>query len=382
MAPISVLYLEDSSIDFELSLALLRRAGIEHKAKRVQTEADFTSAVQAECPDLILADYVLPSFDGVSALEIAHKLCPETPFIFVSGAIGEEVAIDSLHRGATDYVLKHRLERLAPAVTRALTQANDRTARKNAEAELESLLKREQRARADAESRARELTQVNAELEQFAYAASHDLQEPLRMVKLYSQLLARRYEKLLDETGIEFVRIIEGGVDRMHNLIEDLLSYSRISHDEAHNLRPVELDAIVRRTIDGLGPALQENQATVNVETLPTVLGDGERMFHVFQNLVSNSLKYRNSHPPKIDIAAMKEGAEWVISVKDNGIGFEQQYADDVFGLFKRLHGNQYPGTGIGLTIVRRVIEQHGGRIWVQSAPNEGTSFFFTLKSV
>jgi len=267
-------------------------------------------------------------------------------------------------------------------VTRALAQANDRKARKNAEAELESLLKREQKARADAEAHARELTQVNAELEQFAYAASHDLQEPLRMVKLYSQLLARRYASLLDETGAEFVRIIEGGVDRMHALIEDLLSYSRISHDdEAQNLQPVELDPIVRRTLEGLSAALEENQATVNVGPLPTVLGDGERMFHVFQNLLSNSLKYRNSHSPKIDITATQEGGDWVVSVKDNGIGFEQQYADDVFGLFKRLHGSQYPGTGIGLTIVRRVIEQHGGRIWVQSVPNEGTSFFFTLKS-
>ncbi len=167
----------------------------------------------------------------------------------------------------------------------------------------------------------------------------------------------------------------------MHNLIDDLLAYSRVSHDEARNLQPIELDSIVRRTLDGLGPALQENQATVKVGTLPRVLGDGERIFHVFQNLISNSLKYRNSHPPQIDISATKDGDEWVISVKDNGIGFEQEYADDVFGLFKSLHGNQYPGTGIGLAIARKVIEQHEGRIWVHSVPNEGTAFYFTLKS-
>jgi signal transduction histidine kinase len=382
MAPISILYLEDSTIDFELSLSLLRRAGIEHQAKRVQTEADFTSALQTGCADLILADYALPSFDGMSALQLARKECPETPFIFVSGAIGEELAIDSLHSGATDYVFKHRMERLSPAVSRALMQANDRRARKSAEAELESLLKREQTGRAQAEEQARELMQVNAELEQFAYVASHDLQEPLRMVKLYSQLLARRYTKFLDETGLEFIKIIEDGVDRMHHLIEDLLSYSRISHDEAQSLHPVELNSVVRRTLDGLAPALQEHQATVDVGSLPTILGDGDRMSYVFQNLLTNSLKYRNSHPPHIEIAATKDGSDWVVSVKDNGIGFEQQYAEDVFGLFKRLHGNRYPGTGIGLAIVRRVVEQHGGRIWAQSAPNEGTSFFFTMKSV
>jgi signal transduction histidine kinase len=382
MAPISILYLEDSPIDFELSLALLTRAGFQHRAQRVQTEGDFTSALLAGCPELILADYVLPSFDGVSALELARQHCPDTPFIFVSGAIGEEVAIDSLHRGATDYVLKHRLDRLGPAVKRALAEASDRRARKEAEAEREMLLQREQAARAEAEAHARELMQVNAELEQFAYAASHDLQEPLRMVKLYSQLLARRCAGALDETGIEFISIIEKGVDRMHDLIEDLLAYSRITHDDSRNLKPVELDAIVQRTLDGLRPALQENEATVTVGALPKVLGDGERMFHVFQNLVSNSLKYRNSHPPRIDISASREGGEWVVSVKDNGIGFEQQYAEDVFGLFKRLHGSKYPGTGIGLAIARRVIEQHGGRIWAQSVPNEGTSFFFTVKGV
>jgi light-regulated signal transduction histidine kinase (bacteriophytochrome) len=184
------------------------------------------------------------------------------------------------------------------------------------------------------------------------------------------------------ETGAEFISIIEQGVDRMHNLIEDLLAYSRISHDDSRELRPVELDAIVRRTLDGLEPALRENGATVNIGTLPRVLGDAERIFHVFQNLVSNSLKYRNNHPPQIDISASREGSEWAVAVKDNGITFEQQYADDVFGLFKRLHSGQYPGTGIGLAIARKVIEQHGGRIWVRSVPNAGTAFFFTLKSI
>ncbi|MFL6451291.1 MAG: sensor histidine kinase [Bryobacteraceae bacterium] len=229
----------------------------------------FTEALLTENAELILADYMLPSFDGVSALEPGRENRPDTPFVFVSGAIGEEVAIDSLRRGATDYVLKHRLDRLAPAVTRALADANDRKARKAAEAERETLPKREQAARAEADARAHELTQVNAELEQFAYAASHDLQEPLRMVKLYSQLLARRYEKCLDETGTEFIGIIEQGVDRMYRLIEDLLSYSRVSRDKDRNLRPIELDTVVRGALDGLHPRWKKTRQPSTWERYP-----------------------------------------------------------------------------------------------------------------
>lgn len=382
MPPLSILYLEDSPIDMELSVALLKRGGFQFEVQPVETEQEFRSAVRTCSHDLILADHALPTFDGFSALAIAREHCPETPFIFVSGAIGEEAAIDAMHRGANDYVLKQRLQRLVPAVQRALSQARDRSARKAAEAERERLLKSEQVARAEAEARARELVQVNTELEQFAYAASHDLQEPLRAVRVYAQMLQRYHSASLDEGGAECIRYIEQGVERMQRLIQDLLTYSRITHDHSHIFQPVQLGQVLERTLQDLQPSLEENQATVEIGPLPTVLGDGERISHVFQNLLANSLKYRSEQPPHIDVSATQTGdAEWTISVEDNGIGFEQCYAEDIFGLFKRLHGSTYPGTGLGLAITRRVIEQHGGRIWAESAPQQGTKFFFTMRS-
>lgn len=379
MEPVSILYLEDSSLDMELSLAFLTRAGIQCQAHRVETEKDFATALSTKTYDLILADYALPSFDGIAALKLAAECCPETPFVFVSGALGEEVAIDSLHRGATDYVFKQRLERLVPAVRRALNEAKERVARKAAEIEREALLEREKAARAEAELRAQELRQVNAELERFAYAASHDLQEPLRMVKAYAQLLTRRYKETVDEDGAEYIGYIEQGVDRMEQLIRDLLGYSRVVHDRSHSFQPVALETIIQQSLNDLHTTLQETDANVSVGPMPVVLGDGERISHVFQNLLSNSLKYRDGRTPQIEIAAQQKGKEWTVSVRDNGIGFSKEYAEQIFGLFKRLHGREYPGTGLGLAIARRIVEQHGGRMWAESIPGEGATFFFTL---
>lgn len=380
MAPISILYLEDSPIDMDLALSLLNRAGIPHTVKGVTTEEAFTEALCESCYDLILADYALPDFDGASALRLAEEHCPQTPFVFVSGAMGEDIAIDSLHRGATDYVLKERLNRLVPAVRRALEVAHERKAREQAEKDRQDLLEREKLARAEAEAKAQELALANAELEQFAYAASHDLQEPLRMVKIYAQLLARRYSELLDENGTSFISFIEQGVDRMERLIQDLLDYSRIAHDRTRFLQPIELTPVVNQTLSDLAPAVQESGAIITVGTLPRVLGDSERIGHVFQNLLSNSLKYRSDRAPRVEISADRKDAEWVLSVRDNGIGFDQQYAEQIFGLFKRLHKDDHPGTGVGLAIVQRIVEQHGGRIWAESVLNGGTTFFFTMK--
>jgi signal transduction histidine kinase len=379
MKPISILYLEDSPVDAELALSLLKAAGIQHTVRRVETEEDFLAALQEGSEDLILADYVLPQFDGMTALEYARQHRPETPFVFVSGAIGEELAIDSLHHGATDYVLKQRLQRLVPAVRRALTEAEERRARKQAEHERRELLAREQAARAEAEARARDLALIIRDLEQFGYAVSHDLQEPLRMVKTYAQLLCRRYRDTVDGEGLVFIEYIEQGISHMERLISDLLVYSRHVHDRGTDLQLIDLETVVSDVLAYFGPQLEEAGAVVTVEPLPTVLADATRITSVFKNLISNSLKYRSTQPPNIYISAKQEGGAWVLSVRDNGIGFSPEYGDQIFGLFKRLHRDKYPGTGVGLALVKQIIEQHGGKTWAESAPGAGATFSFTL---
>lgn len=377
MAPISILYLEDSPIDLQLSLSLLTKGGIEFTVRHVETEVGYEGELRGGCFDLILADYSLPQFDGLAALDIAQRLCPQTPFIFVSGVIGEEVAIDSLQRGATDFVLKQRPQRLAAAVRRALAEAAEKRARREAEEERALLLEKER-------EKSEELARVNQRLEQFAYAASHDLQEPVRMIKVYSQLLAKRYHENLDEAGRQYVNFIESGATRMDNLVQDLLSYSRVTHMDGESMRAVGLRDVLQNIVIPLfRPALAENGAEIHVDGgLPTVHGDAERLSQVFQNLISNSLKYRRDVAPRIHISAARQDDDWRIAVRDNGIGFEKEYGERIFGLFKRLHNGELPGTGVGLALAKQIVEKHGGRIWAESVPGQGSTFYFTLPAL
>ncbi len=221
------------------------------------------------------------------------------------------------------------------------------------------------------------LMRTNAELEQFAYAAAHDLQEPLRMISTYSQLLIRRYGQDGDEDAREFSSYVESGVKRMHALLGDLLSYSRITHG-GDERRTVDCNAVLRGALENCAMAIEETAAVVEAADLPPVHGDSAELLEVFQNLISNALKYTKS-TPHIRVSAVPGPREHTFSVEDDGIGIEEQYHDRIFGLFKRLHSRDYPGTGIGLAICKRVVEKHGGRIWVESEPEHGANFRFTL---
>ena len=224
-----------------------------------------------------------------------------------------------------------------------------------------------------------ELKRSNAELEQFAYVASHDLQEPLRMVASYTQLLGRRYEGKLDKDAHEFMSYIVDGATRMKQLIEDLLAYSRVG-TKGQDFKPVALEAPLRRALFNLRAGIEEAGAAVTYDPLPTVQGDEVQLGQLLQNLIANSLKFRSNSVPRIHIAVSEKNSEVEIEVRDNGIGIEPQYYERIFMVFQRLFNKgEYPGTGIGLAICKKVVERHGGRIWVESRPGDGTSFYFTL---
>jgi PAS domain S-box-containing protein len=224
------------------------------------------------------------------------------------------------------------------------------------------------------------LTESNTALEQFAYVASHDLQEPLRTMSTYAQLLARKYGGKLDADADQFLSFIVSASTRMSALVRDLLAFARLTTEEE---RPssIALDEDLEAALTHLDQAIQESGASVTHDPLPTLQVDRGQMVRLFQNLVGNAVKYRKpDQPPKVHISAEQIGAEWVISTRDNGIGFDPKYASDIFAPFKRLHtAEEYSGTGVGLAICRRIVQAQGGRIWAESKPGEGTTFFFTL---
>jgi signal transduction histidine kinase len=224
-----------------------------------------------------------------------------------------------------------------------------------------------------------DLIKANRELEEFAYVSSHDLQEPLRMVNIYTQLLVRRFA-CENATAQKYAAFIQQGVSRMERLLRDLLTFSRTIHPDGLNIERADLSKSLSQAIFILNGRIEESTAVIQFDKLPTVTGDEMQLAQVFQNLLSNALKYRKANCiPEIVISAERHGEEWIVSVTDNGIGFEQQYAERIFGLFKRLHKDDYPGTGLGLAICQRIVERCGGRIWAEGRPGEGSTFYFAL---
>ncbi len=226
------------------------------------------------------------------------------------------------------------------------------------------------------------LLQSNEDLNQFAYAASHDLQEPLRMVALFSQMLNSAYAGRLDPEADQYISYVVNGAQRMEQLLKDLLEYSQAGSKSEGPAQPVDCGKIMQQVLLNLQVSIEQNEAAVIWSDLPTVPAHEVRMVQLLQNLVGNAIKYRGPEAPRIHVSARRGNTGWIFSVQDNGIGISPEYAQQIFGVFKRLHGQNYPGTGIGLAICQRIVERYGGRIWVESTLGEGSTFCFTLPAV
>ena len=237
-------------------------------------------------------------------------------------------------------------------------------------------------AREELIRRTKELSRSNQELEQFAYVASHDLQEPLRMVASYTQLIAQRYSGKLDADADEFINYAVDGATRMQAIINDLLALSRVSTRNTAFSR-ADTKLALDKALANLRLVIGETGATIICDSLPALNADGSQLTQLFQNLVGNAIKFRGSSSPRVEIGAEQQDGEWVFHVRDNGIGIAPEYFERIFLMFQRLHTKkEYPGTGIGLTICKKIVERHGGRIWIESEQGKGTTFYFTIPTV
>ncbi len=346
-------------------LLTLRRDGFEVSCDVAQNADEFTSRIRTSSYDLVLADYNLPQWRGMDALDILCRENLDVPLIVVTGYLGEERAIDCIKQGASDCVLKDRLARLPTCVSRALEEKRLRDQRRQSEGDLAL--------------KVAELARSNAELEQFAYVASHDLQEPLRMIANYTQLLAQRYRGQLDEQADKYIAYSVDGAVRMQALIQDLLRFSRVGTAD-FGPKPTDCRNVVEQAMKNLQAAVEESGAAVNCLGLPVVMADPLQLTQVFQNLIANAIKFHGAEKPLIQIDAEKKKHEWVLTVSDNGIGIPAESWQDIFVIFRRLHTRaEYAGNGIGLAICKKIIERHGGGIWIEAQATPGCCFKFTL---
>lgn len=290
-----------------------------------------------------------------------------------NGLVFTVILRDITERRAAELILRGAHDELERRVRERTAELEERNA------QLQQEIQERRRAEKLLAEQARELARSNADLEQFASVASHDLQEPLRMVASYTQLLGKRYRNRLDEDADEFMGFIVDGALRMQRLINDLLTFSRVG-SRGKGFQPVDLATSVAQVRINLRAAIDESGARISTGTLPVVNADATQMEQLLQNLIGNAIKFRKGPAPRVNIDARREDAAWRIEVQDDGIGIDARYAERIFVIFQRLHtAAEYPGTGIGLAICKKIVERHGGQIGVQSTPGEGTSFSFTL---
>lgn len=304
----------------------------------------------------VLSDQVTrPLLDLMAAVQRVKE--DDLDFKPVSGLTGEFAALSSAFARMT--------ERLNHTMVSKKHLEQEITVRKAAEAKANQMVS--------------QLQQSNEDLQQFAYVASHDLQEPLRMVASFTQLLSERYKDALDDKAQRWIAFAVDGANRMQKLIQDLLSFSRVS-THGREFTPTDLNQVMENVIQNLSTSISETAATISCDALPSVRADESQLTMLLQNLVSNALKFCRADQPRIHVAAEKKGREQIISVADNGIGISREFMDKIFVIFQRLHTQEeFPGTGLGLAVCKRIVQRHQGRIWVASEQGKGSVFYFSL---
>jgi light-regulated signal transduction histidine kinase (bacteriophytochrome) len=362
------LVVDDSEATREMLCRMLERQG--HMCTAVGSGSDALEHLSREHFDMVLLDLMMPETDGLEVLKIikAKPELKDTAVVMLS-AFDEVAEIGKcLEAGADDYLLK--------PIDRVLLNA-----RLFAILERQRLLNLERKRTEELERADGELRRSNEELRRFASVVSHDLQEPLRMVTSYMQLLQRSLGESMTSDQAEYIKFAVDGASQMSSLIDDLLAYSRVSIGELR-AETVDCNKVLDEAKTYLRTAIEESNAQISSSPLPKVLADAPQVRQLFVNLLGNAIKYRGQKSPHIRVSAEPEGSMWRFAVADNGIGISKDHLGSVFQMFLRLHDRSVPGTGIGLAICHRVVERFGGRIWAESREGEGSTFYFTLPCV
>ena len=372
----TILIVDDMPANLEVVTSHLERQG--YRAVVALSGDEGIERAEYVQPDLILLDVMMPGIDG---FEICRRLkagdrTRAIPVIFMTALSDTTDKLAGFAAGAVDYVTKplNGAEVLARIESHlALYALRRQLAAQNAQ------LQQEIAVRAEAEAA---LQRSNTEFEQLAYVASHDMQEPLRKIASYLQLLSQRYQGQLDADADEFIGYAVDGAKRMQALINDLLAFSRVG-TKAKPFAPADCGLIVKTALADLQFSIEDAGARVDVGDLPMVMGDATQLSQLFRNLISNAIKFRRDEPPVVRVTSERSEAFWRFTVSDNGIGIAAEYFERIFVIFQRLHGrSQYAGTGIGLAICKKIVERHGGQIEVRSVEGEGSEFAFTLPAL
>ena len=372
-----ILHLEDNPYDATLIQQRLKVEGIVSKVLRVDSRADFVQALEQGRFDLILSDYTIPAFNGLSALGLAIQARADVPFIFVSGTLGEDVAIESLKQGATDYVLKDRLGRLGSSVRRALQEVEERKERRRAEEEIRTLNgELERRVR----ERTAQLEATNRELEAFSQSVSHDLRAPIRRIEWCQQILLDEYGPHLDGQARKYLHDIGDFAEQMSQIVHELLQLAQVGASELKR-EPADLSRLAESILQKLQAAEPNRAVDWSVTPGLAAQGDYQLLRIALENLFENAWKFTGQKDhARIEFGVETQAGRPIHFIRDDGVGFDMAHADKLFTPFRRLHSQEaFPGAGVGLATVQRIIHRHGGLLWAEAAKDQGATFYFTL---